>query len=67
MNGNELILVTHAGIIDYKLGKLTFDGSLGFNTSKSINLTVKPTHNVIIVQQNMILNIGKMNIKHKHI
>ena len=67
LNGNELILVTHAGIIDYLTGKITFDGGLGFNSNKSINLTVKPTHNVINVQQNMILNIGKMNIKHKHI
>jgi len=67
LNGNELILVTHAGIIDYSTGQITFDGGLGFNNSKNITLTLKPTHNVINVQQNMILNIGKMNIKHKHI
>ena len=67
LNGNELILVTHAGIIDYSTGQITFDGGLGFTNSKNITLTLKPTHNVINVQQNMILNIGKMNIKHKHI
>lgn len=65
VNGNNILIVSSAGLIDYKSGKLILDGDLKFMDGKQIKVTVKPIHNVIKTSNNTILTIDNIKLNHK--